>query len=112
MPRPCASAAMSLPRAQPWVDREVVDRVEARVRAVEGPVEGQHVHAAEEPGQRPVQQAAQRRQRAAEPVGVGDQLDLVGHPGLPGELPQERAVAGSALSGSPRSRHSRVCQPS
>ena len=47
------------PRAQPGVDLEVIDRVEARVRAVEGSVEGQQVDAAEEAGERPVQQAAQ-----------------------------------------------------
>jgi hypothetical protein len=68
-----------VPGAEPGVDRAVVDRVEARVRAVEGPEERQHVNAPEEPGERAGEERAEPRQVPGQSVRVGDELDLVLH---------------------------------
>jgi hypothetical protein len=70
-----------VPGPQPWVHDALVAWVEARVGAVVGVEEGQHVHPAEEPAQRAVQQPLEACQRAAEAIGVGDELHLVAHGG-------------------------------
>ena len=76
-----------LPRPEPLVHLRVVHRVEAGVRAVEGPVERQNVHPAEQPRQRSVEQLTQAAEVAAEAVGVGDQLNISSHAGLLGHPP-------------------------
>ena len=53
-----------VPVAEPGIDLCVVSGIEAGVRAVERLEERQNVHAAEEPGQRPVQQLGQTLDRA------------------------------------------------
>src|SRR5690606_15905102 len=79
-------------------------------RAVDGMEEGQDVHAAEESGERPGQQLAQAPQRAAEPVGVADELDRVAHQAVcaASSAPCSRACAGlrSQLMASPASSSS------
>ena len=62
-----------VPRAQPRIDRGVVDRVEARVRAVEGREERQDVHALIHPLESRAQDLRHGFQRAVpQSVGVGD----------------------------------------
>src|SRR5690606_26050567 len=62
------------------VDARMVDRVETRVRTVDRIEERQHVHAAEEARQRPVQQRPKLSETAArEPIRIRDQLDFVSH---------------------------------
>ena len=68
-----------VPRAQARVGLGVVLRVESRVRPVIGAIERQHVHAAEKPVQRAVEQSVQPVQVAAETVRVRDQLNLGWH---------------------------------
>src|SRR5215472_3545522 len=65
--------------AQARVDLGVVLRVEPRVGPVMGAVERQHVHAAEQPVQRTVEQSAQYVQVAAETIRVRDQLNAGWH---------------------------------
>ena len=68
-----------VPSAQARVDARVIDRVESGIGAVDWLEERQHVHAAEEPRERPGEELAQARERAAEAVRVGDQLNAVLH---------------------------------
>ena len=68
------------PAAEARVDTRVVDRIEARVGAVDGIEERQQVHAAEQVLQRPGEQRVELGEPAAgEPIHVSDQLDLVLH---------------------------------
>ena len=65
----------------------MVNWVEASIRPVDGVVKRQDMHAAEQAGQRPVEQVSQFGQSpAAQPVRIGDELDLVFH-GVPGLEP-------------------------
>jgi hypothetical protein len=75
----CSEALHVLPTAEPRVDRGVVLRVEPGIRAVVGREERQEVNASEEPLERPLENRPKARQRATEPVDVGDELDLVAH---------------------------------
>jgi hypothetical protein len=70
-----------VPAAQPGIDLGVVRRVEPGVGTVERAEEGQHVHAADQPGQRAVEDLAQTGEVAAEPVGIRDEVDPVRHLG-------------------------------
>ena len=75
-----ASVAHVVPGAEPRIDLGVIDRVEARVGAVDRMEERQQVNAAERLAQRPVEQALQIAERAAgEAIDVGDELRLVLH---------------------------------
>jgi len=68
-----------VPGAEPGIDLRVIDGVEAGVGAVNRMEERQHVHAAEQRGERPSQEVSQAAQRSAEPVGVRDQLYAILH---------------------------------
>ena len=69
------------PRPHARVDLPMVRRVETRVGTVDMGVERQHVHAAEDPAQRAVEQVGQTRQVTCQSVRVGDQLHPIGHTG-------------------------------
>ena len=69
-----------VPRAETWIDLRVVDRIEARVGAIDRMEEGKHVDAAEDAGERSVEQVPQISKRSArEAIDVRDQLRLILH---------------------------------
>ena len=69
-----------IPCAQTRVDARMIDRIEARVRAVNRIEEGQYVHATKCARERTRQQAFQIAKRAGgQAIDVGNQLRLVPH---------------------------------
>jgi len=68
-----------LPGAESRIDCGVVGRVEAGIGPVEGRVERQDVDAAEGVAESVADQLGETGNAPSEPVGVGDQLNLVTH---------------------------------
>ena len=70
-----------VPRAETSIDLRVVDRIEARVGAIDRMEEGKQVEAAEDAGERTVEQVPQISKRSArDAIDVHDQLRLILHP--------------------------------
>ena len=69
-----------VPRPETSIDLRVVDRIEACVGAVDRMEDGKHVDAAEDVGERSVEQMPQISKRSArEAIDVRDQLCLILH---------------------------------
>ena len=79
-----AQRAQVIPRTEARVDLSVVDRIEARIGAINGEEEWQEVDAPKESGQWSIEKELQfAKASAGKAIHVSDQLDLVFH-GCPG----------------------------
>jgi hypothetical protein len=78
-----------VPRAQPGIDLSVINRIEARIGAIDGPKEWQQMDAAKESSQWPVteQRLELAKPTARKTIDVCNELDLVLH-GRREEVPQ------------------------